>query len=164
MLHDATTLVESGPVAIRYPRGAARQVAESEVGSGLSARKVATGSGTCIIAIGKMLEVAEKAAEELAADGIEVTVWDARCCAPLDAQMIADAATHDRVITIEDGIRDGGIGMTIADQVHEITREVPVEVLGLPSKFIPQGKPDRILAQLGLDAEGIAAAVHRRLG
>ena len=74
--------------------------------------------------------------------------------------MIADAATHRLVVTCEDGIRDGGIGMTIADKVHEIAGDVQVEVLGLPAKFIPQGKPDRILAQLGLDAEGIAAAVR----
>ena len=71
---------------------------ESEVGSGLSARKVVTGSGTCIIAIGKMLETVEKAAEELAADGIDVTVWDARCCAPLDAQMIAGYAAARRLV------------------------------------------------------------------
>ena len=77
--------------------------------------------------------------------------------------MIADAATHRAVVTCEDGIRDGGIGMTIADQVHAITADVPVDVLGLPSRFIPQGKPDRILAQLGLDADGIAAAARRSI-
>ena len=77
--------------------------------------------------------------------------------------MIQDAATHRVVVTCEDGIRDGGIGMTIADQIHEIARDVHVDVLGLPGRFIPQGKPDRILAQLGLDSEGIAATVRRCL-
>jgi 1-deoxy-D-xylulose-5-phosphate synthase len=70
--------------------------------------------------------------------------------------MIADAATHRVVVTCEDGIRDGGIGMTIADRSTD-RPGVGVEVLGLPGRFIPQGKPDRILAQLGLDADGIAA-------
>ncbi len=161
MLHDATTLVESGPVAIRYPRGAARQVTEAEVGSGLSARKVVTGSGTCIIAVGKMLEVAEKAAGELAVDGIDVTVWDARCCAPLDAQMIADAATHSRVITIEDGIRDGGIGMSIGDAVCALRTDTQVTVLGLPTKFIPHDpKSTAILARFGLDVDNLVALVR----
>ncbi len=161
MLHDATTLVESGPVAIRYPRGAARQVTEAEVGSGLSARKVVTGSGTCIIAVGKMLEVAEKAAGELAVDGIDVTVWDARCCAPLDAQMIADAATHSRVITIEDGIRDGGIGMSIGDAVCTLRTDTQVTVLGLPTKFIPHDpKSTAILARFGLDVDNLVALVR----
>jgi 1-deoxy-D-xylulose-5-phosphate synthase len=161
MLHDATTLVESGPVAIRYPRGAARQVTESEVGSGLSARKVRSGSGSCIIAIGKMLEVAEKAADELAADGIDVTVWDARCCAPLDGEMIADAATHDRVITIEDGIRDGGIGMSIGDAVCTVRTDTELHVLGLPTKFIPHDpKSQAILARCGLDVDSVVALVR----
>jgi 1-deoxy-D-xylulose-5-phosphate synthase len=161
MLHDATTLVESGPVAIRYPRGAARQVTESEVGSGLAARKVRIGSGTCIIGIGKMLEVAEKAAEELAADGVEVTVWDARCCAPLDVEMIADAATHDRVITIEDGIRDGGIGMSIGDAVCTVRTDTELHVLGLPTKFIPHDpKSQAILARCGLDVDNVVALVR----
>ena len=66
-------------------------------------------------------------------------------------------------MTCEDGIRDGGIGMTIADQIHAIARDVHVDVLGLPSRFIPQGKPDRILAQFGLDSKGIAASVRRCL-
>ena len=65
---------------------------------------------------------------------------------------------------MEDGVRDGGIGMAIADQVHAITANVPVRVLGLPSKFIPQGSADRILARLGLDADGIAATARDALG
>ncbi|MGB0112054.1 MAG: 1-deoxy-D-xylulose-5-phosphate synthase [Ilumatobacteraceae bacterium] len=162
MLHDATTLVESGPVAIRYPRGAARQVSEHEVGSGLSARRVATGTDGCIIAIGRMLETAEKAAAELADDGIHVTVWDARCCAPLDPEMIADAATFDHVATIEDGIRDGGIGMSIADAVCAIDPSTEVDKLGLPTKFIPHDpKSNAILARFELDAEHLAAHFRR---
>jgi len=158
MLHDATTLADSGPVAIRYPRGAARQVSEHEVGSGITARRVATGTDGCIIAIGKMLETAEKAAADLAESGIHVTVWDARCCAPLDPEMIADAATFDHVVTIEDGIRDGGIGMSIADLVCALDPSTEVDKLGLPTKFIPHDpKSNAILARFGLDAEHLAS-------
>jgi 1-deoxy-D-xylulose-5-phosphate synthase len=161
MLHDAVALVDAGPIAIRYPRGAARQVSEAEVGSGLLARKVRSGSGTCIIAVGKMLETAEKAADVLAADGIDVTVWDARCCAPLDPAMIADAATHDRLVTIEDGIRDGGIGMSIGDAVCSLRTTTELHVLGLPTKFIPHDpKSAAILTRFGLDVDGVVAAVR----
>jgi len=114
----------------------------------------------CVLAIGKMVGPAEKAAEALRAGGLDVTLWDVRSCVPLDSRMITDAAAHRAVVTIEDGIRDGGIGMTIADQVHAIDASRPVEVLGIPTRFIPQGKPDRILAQFGLDAEGIASTVR----
>jgi 1-deoxy-D-xylulose-5-phosphate synthase len=164
MLHDALELANEGPVAIRYPNGTAPQVSEHDVGVGLHANRLQRGDGSvCILAIGKLVTFANQAGAILAAHGIEATVWDVRSCAPLDKDMIADAAAHRVVITCEDGIRDGGIGMTIADQVHAIACDVPVEVLGLPARFIPQGKPDRILAQLGLDADGIAAAARRRL-
>jgi len=161
MLHDAIGLADEGPVAIRWPRGAAHHVSEHEVGVGLGARKVSDGDGSvCIVAIGKMVIDAAKAAEALAAAGVKATVWDARSVAPLDPQMIADAARHQLVITVEDGVRDGGIGMTIADHVHAIAASVPVRVLGLPTTFIPQGSAERILAHFGLDADGIVAAAR----
>jgi len=164
MLHDALQLADSGPVVIRYPKGTARQVDELEVGSGLHARQLRNGQrgdrSVCILAIGKLVGAAEKAADTLAAEGVQVTVWDVRSCAPLDPAMIADAAAHAAVVTCEDGIRDGGIGMTIADQVHAIDANIPVEVLGVPTKFIPQGKADRILTSFGLDADGIATTVR----
>jgi len=164
MLHDAIALADEGPVAIRWPRGAAHHVTELEIGVGLHARQVRKGDGSvCIVAIGKMVIDAAKAAEAMAASGLQATVWDARSVAPLDPEMIADAARHQVVVTVEDGVRDGGIGMTIADQVHAIASNVQVRVLGLPSKFMPQGSADRILAQLGLNADGIAAAARQAL-
>lgn len=163
MLHEAMSLADDGPVVIRYPRGPARQVGEHDVGVGLLARKIRSGDGSvCVLAIGKMVAAADKAAETLAAEGCNISVWDVRCCQPLDPALIANAAAHDFVVTIEDGIREGGIGMTIADQVHAIDSSVPVEVLGIPTKFIPQAKAERILAQFGLDAEGIAATIRSR--
>ena len=163
MLHDAISLANDGPVTIRYARGSAHQVGEHEVGNGLLARRIRQGDGSvCILAIGKMVAAAEKAAEELASEGRNVTVFDVRCCAPLDPAMILEASRHRFVVTIEDGIRDGGIGMTIADQVHAINASVPVEVLGIPTKFIPQAKAERILATLGLDATGVAATIRAR--
>ena len=155
MLHDAMSLADTGPVAIRYPRGAARQVSEHEVGSGLSARLVrrSESASTCVIAIGRMLETAERAADTLAERGIEVTVWDARSCAPLDPAMIADAARHARVFTIEDGVRAGGIGMSVADEVCAVESATDVHVLGLPTKFLPHDpKSANIHARFGLDA------------
>ena len=118
----------------------------------------------CILAIGKLVEAAQKAADALAADGVAATVWDVRCCAPLDTAMLADAARHRVVVTCEDGIREGGIGMAIEDAIGHIDPAVPIEVLGLPNRFLPHdGRPERILAQLGLDADGIQAAARRFL-
>jgi 1-deoxy-D-xylulose-5-phosphate synthase len=112
-----------------------------------------------------MVGAAERAAEALAATGQPITVWDVRSCVPADDAMIRDAANHSRVITIEDGIRDGGIGSLLADA---ITTLVPsngptIRVLGLPTKFIPHAKPDAILAKFELDAAGIERTVRAML-
>jgi len=169
MLHDAISLADEGPVAIRWPRGAAHHSAELEVGTGLLARRVLEGDGSvAILAVGKLLIDAQRAAERLAAQGVAATVWDVRSCAPLDPAMILDAARHGAVVTVEDGIREGGIGMSIADRVHEAAKAAGapgprVEVRGIPDRFIPQGPADRILAQLGLDADGIVAAARSLL-
>jgi 1-deoxy-D-xylulose-5-phosphate synthase len=165
MLHDAIHLADDGPVAIRYPRGQAPQVAEHEIGVGLRARLVRPAAGpledaVALLAIGKTLAAATKAAEKLAADGIDATVWDVRCCAPLDDEMLEAARACRRVVTIEDGVRDGGIGMHIADRVHAHS-DTPVTVLGLPTVFIPHhAQPEHLLARFGLDAESIAAAAR----
>jgi 1-deoxy-D-xylulose-5-phosphate synthase len=161
MLSDATSLSDDGPVAIRYPRGSARLVDEHEVGSGLSARRARSGDGSvCVLAVGRMLELALRAADELASEGIDATVWDVRSCAPLDPDMISDAAGHRSVVTVEDGIRDGGIGMAMFDRISALAPGVPVEIVGVPARFIPHGEPKQIMAQLGLDAAGIADAVR----
>jgi 1-deoxy-D-xylulose-5-phosphate synthase len=160
MLDDAATLADSGPVVIRYPRGSARQVDEAEVGSGLDARLARRGEHVCILAVGRMLEFSLRAADELADDGIEATVWDARSCTPLDPAMVADAAAHSHVITVEDGIREGGIGMRMVDEIGEIDPTVPVQVLGVPTRFMAHGEPRQIIARLGLDGPGIARAAR----
>jgi 1-deoxy-D-xylulose-5-phosphate synthase len=159
MLSDALD-IESGPVAIRYPKTPAPSVDESDVGSGLRGRRVRTGGDVCILAVGKMLEAATEAAEQLAADGVEATVWDVRCVAPLDPEMLEDAAGHPLVVTIEDGIRDGGVGGTVRDRLHAMSGSPPVEVLGVPIEYIPHGNAAEILAGFGLDADGIVSTVR----
>ena len=157
MLHDALDLC-TGPATIRWSKTAAPSVPDDEVGSGLSARKVRGGRDVCILALGKMLGAANDAAEALAIDGIEATVWDIRVV-PLDPAMLADAAEHPVVLTAEDGVREGGVGAMIADAVSRLgAGHAPaVRVLGTPIAFIPHGKPDAILAELGLDAAGLEA-------
>jgi 1-deoxy-D-xylulose-5-phosphate synthase len=158
MLHDALDLCD-GPAAIRWPKTAAPSVTGDQVGRGLRGRKVREGRDICILAVGKLLAAAVEAADALAAEGVEATVWDVRVV-PLDPEMIADAAAHPVVLTAEDGIREGGVGAMAADAV---SRLVPhgtpprVRVLGTPIAYIPQAKPDVILAEVGLDGAGLAA-------
>jgi 1-deoxy-D-xylulose-5-phosphate synthase len=162
MLEEALSL--PGPSAIRFPKTPARQARDDAVGSGLTARCVRRGDGSvCLLAVGKMVEVAEEAAGKLATEGTDVTVWDVRVVSPPDTDMLADAAGHGLVVTLEDGIRVGGAGTFLVDAMRglaDVDRPLPpVRILGVPPRYIPQGKPDGILSDLGLDGPGVAATV-----
>jgi 1-deoxy-D-xylulose-5-phosphate synthase len=165
MLTDAVAL--PGPAVVRFPKGAAREVPVDQVGTGLHARKVRSGDHVCILAVGKLVEAAEDAAVELAAVGIEAAVWDVRVVKPLDIEMLRAAATAPLVVTVEDGVRVGGAGSAITEAIaalEESRVSPPVLTLGTPDAFIPQAKPGRIHAELGLDGHGIAASVRTALG
>ncbi|MDE0613166.1 MAG: 1-deoxy-D-xylulose-5-phosphate synthase [bacterium] len=165
MLHDALEIT-TGPVAMRWSKTAAPSVPEDEVGHGLKGRKVKEGSDVCLLAVGKMLANAQEAAELLEADGISTTVWDVRCVKPLDEDMLAHAAGHRVVVTMEDGWREGGAGSCVAERLLLAERGGPVptiRVLGVPNEYIPQGVPDQILADCGLDPAGIAETARQAL-
>jgi 1-deoxy-D-xylulose-5-phosphate synthase len=162
MLHDALELCTDGPAVIRWPKTMPPDDdGTEEVGSGLMARKVRSGSDVCLLAVGKMLGAARSAAEVLAAEGIDATVWDVRVAKPLDPEMLADAAGHPAVVTVEDGYREGGIGSAIAGLLSVRGADTPrLAVLGVPVQYIPHGKPDDILASFGLDGAGVASAAR----
>jgi 1-deoxy-D-xylulose-5-phosphate synthase len=166
MLTDALAIT-TGPSAIRFPKTTARTVPPDEVGAGLAARRAREGDGEVVLlAVGKMLAAALEAADILAADGVSPTVWDVRVCKPLDRAMLVDAARHGLVVTVEDGIASGGVGAAIAEGIADLTEgrnSPPVLVLGTPVEYLPHGKPDRILSELGLDGPGVAASTIKAL-
>jgi 1-deoxy-D-xylulose-5-phosphate synthase len=167
MLRDALAITD-GPVAIRFPRGSAPQVTVEDIGEGLAGRQVRTGESVCLLAVGKLLTAANHAADILEAEGVSTTVWDVRCVKPLDPDMLRDAARHPVVVTVEDGFADGGAGAAMAAAItqHALAdgrRPPPVSVLGIPSTYLAQGKPDQILADLGLDAASLAVSARSAL-
>jgi 1-deoxy-D-xylulose-5-phosphate synthase len=157
----------TGPCVIRFPKTPARHVPPDQVGTGLEARLCRAGDGSvCLLGVGKLLAACEDAAEELAAEGVDATVWDVRCVSPADPAMVADAARHRLVVTAEDGVRVGGAGTWLAEAVrvaaeHAGALPPPVVSLGVPRTYLAQGRADDILAELGLDGPGIAASVRR---
>jgi 1-deoxy-D-xylulose-5-phosphate synthase len=165
MLRTALSL--EGPSMIRFPKTAPRHVAPDEVGEGLAAHRLRRGDGSvCLLGVGKMVGPCLAAADELAREGVDATVWDARVICPPDAAMLADAARHQLVVTAEDGMRHGGAGAFLVDamaaQVESDALAMPaIRVLGIPRQFLAQGKADDILASLGLDGAGIAESVRR---
>src|SRR3546814_17366810 len=105
-----------------------------------------------------MLAAARDAAETLSAEGIEATVWDVRVV-PLDPAMIADAAEHPIVITIEYGILEGGVGSMAADAIAEHVTDAPpprVRGLGISKEHPHHANADAKLQHDGLDTDAQA--------
>ena len=135
-----------GPGRHPLARAARRATcASTRSASGLHARQVTQGDGS-VCHPGRRQDGRRRAEGRRGAGRRRASTPRCGTCARAPRSiptMIADAAAHGAVITAEDGIRDGGIGMTIADQVHAIDPTVPVHVLGIPSKFLPQGSAEQ---------------------
>lgn len=162
MLRTALSITD-GPVALRWPKGAAPR--SEEVGTGLAARRLRAGTDVCLIGVGPMVWRAAEAAELLAAQGISASVWDPRAVRPIDPKLLADAARHRLVVTIEDGVREGGFGTAVQDAVSRLDRATTpprVHVVGVPVAFHTHcASPSELHTDFGLDANGIAASTYK---
>ena len=154
---------QSHPVAVRYPRGAGTGVAlESGLrslpfGKGEIRRE---GRGIAILAFGTLLYPALQAAEKLGC-----TVVNMRWAKPLDVELLLQvAATHDALVTLEEGAIMGGAGSAVTEALHAAGIAKPVLQLGLGDEFIEHGDPAKLLALQGLDAAGIESAIGIRFG
>ena len=150
-----------GPAAVRYPRGAgigkATESALTELVIG-KADLLRQGSKVAILAFGSMVHPALKAAENL-----DATVVNMRFVKPLDIDMVKDIASrHEHIVTIEEGCTMGGAGSAVAEALAELGLAKPVLMLGLPDKFVDHGDPALLLAQCGLNAEGIELSIRKR--
>lgn len=162
MLHEAVAL--EGPVALRFPKGAT--VSRDGTGEGLRARQVRQGADVAIASVGDRLTASLEAADALAEAGVAAAVWDVRCVRPLDPGLLAALADAPVVVTVENGVVSGGAGAYVADRLVErtgIRHAPPILRLGVPDGYIPHGKADHILGELGLDGAGIAAAIRKVL-
>jgi 1-deoxy-D-xylulose-5-phosphate synthase len=161
---------DSGPIAMRYPRGDGVGVEMPERGIALEigkGRVLREGSRIAILSLGTRLAEALKAAEDLAARGLSTTVADARFAKPLDRDLVLRLAeTHELLITIEEGAI-GGFGSHVLALLAEngaLDRGLKVRTMMLPDVFLDHDKPDRLYARAGLDAKAIIAKALEALG
>lgn len=163
-LHTALAL--PGPVTLRYPRGEAEGVPMPDdpllMKPGVS-RLVREGEDVAILAFGRMVHYALQAAEALQGQGVSARVVDMRWVKPLDEKAIAQAAETKLIVTVEDGVLVGGAGEGVVESLIAQNLNAPVLNLGLPDKFVGQGKVDQLFADLGIDGTGIALAIKNRL-
>ncbi len=162
-------LHDSGPIAVRYPRGNGTGVAlpdvpqQLEIGKG---RIVRTGHKVAILSLGTRLGEALKAADALDAKGLSTTVADLRFAKPLDQDLIRKLlTTHEVAITIEENAV-GGLGahvLTYASDTGLIDAGLKLRTLRLPDIFQDHEKPEIQYAQAGLDADAIIDSVLKAL-
>ena len=151
-----------GPAAVRYPRGTGpnAQISVSldavPLGKGIVRRE---GHGVALLVFGVQLVAALEAAEQL-----DATVVDMRFVKPLDEALIKRlAGDHKLFVTIEENAVMGGAGSAVGEFLAAAQLDVPLLQLGLPDSYIEHGQPAQMLAECGLNADGILQAVQQRL-
>ena len=171
LVHMTYTAAEhdSGPIAVRYPRGNGTGVALPEVPQLLEIGKgriVREGKTVAILSLGTRLAEALKAADTLEAKGLSTTVADLRFAKPLDEALIRKLlTTHEVALTIEEN-SIGGLGahvLTMASDQGLIDAGLKLRTLRLPDTFQDQDKPELQYAQAGLDADAIVETVLKAL-
>jgi len=171
LAHMVKTMQEhdTGPIAVRYPRGNGIGVPLPEVPQALEIGKgriVREGKKVAILSLGTRLAEALKAADRLDAQGLSTTVADLRFAKPLDEELIRRLlATHEVAVTIEEAAV-GGFGahvLTLASDTGLIDAGLKLRTMRLPDRFQDQDKPEKQYAEAGLDADGIVAMVLKAL-
>lgn len=153
----------NGPASVRYPRGAGcgAQVTPSldtvDIGKGRILRQ---GRRVAILGFGTLVQAALEAANVL-----DATVADMRFVKPLDCGLVDQlAATHDAIVTLEEGAIMGGAGSAVLEHLASRGVQIPVLQLGLPDEFIDHGDQVGLLQQQGFDCHGIVDSIRHRFG
>lgn len=163
MLEYALTL--QGPSMIRFPKTPGPERLWIPTSKEMQPRCLVGGTEVALVAVGKMVVPAIHAAEVLAESGVSVSVWDPRILTSFSEAFLRELALHRIVMSIEDGFVPGGYGTHLRYHLETVDGwdSARFRELGIPVRYIAQGKADDILASVGLDAEGIASSVTKSL-
>lgn len=154
-------LPDMGPFVIRYPRGRGRltewhcPLEKVEVGT---ARKLKSGKDLAVLTIGPIGNLAADAIEmaEKELNGMQIAHYDMRFLKPIDEKTLHEIAkTFDKIITLENGARKGGLGSAVLEFMADNGYTPKVKVLGLPDEFVEHGSVPELLRLTGLDTESI---------
>jgi len=153
--------VEDSPTVIRFPKGVAPvEIKElRRLPDGVDVLVEAPAKDVLIVAVGAMATVAIKVAELLAAHGIGATVIDPRWVVPVRQSVLDLAKDHRLVVTLEDGVRVGGIGTRIRQDLRAAQIDTALNELGLPDEFLEHASRNEILDRVGLKAQDIAQEI-----
>jgi 1-deoxy-D-xylulose-5-phosphate synthase len=154
-------VVDDGPTVVRFSKGSigTEYDAVRRTDDGVDVLREAPHKDVLIVTVGPMAKIGLQVAERLAAQGIGATVVDPRWVVPVPESVIELAADHRLVVTIEDGVRVGGIGTRIRQDLRAASVDTAVTELGLPDQFLDHGSRDFILESIGLTPQNIARDV-----
>ncbi len=152
--------VDDGPTVVRFPTGAvaADLPAVRRVGP-VDVLAESTRTDVLLVAVGAFGQLGVDVAARVAEQGYGVTVVDPRWVRPIPAELVEMAAEHRLVVTVEDGVRAGGVGDALAQAMRDAGVRVPLRDLGVPADWHPHGSRAQILADLGLTAQDVARDV-----
>ncbi len=154
-------VVEDAPTVVRFSKGSVGTEFDAvrRTPDGVDVLREAPHKDVLIVTVGPMAKIGLQVAERLAAQGIGATVIDPRWVVPVPESVITFAAEHRLVITIEDGVRVGGIGTRIRQDMRAAGVDTAVNELGLPDEFLEHGSRDYLLEKVGLTPQAIARDV-----
>ncbi|MEV7226285.1 1-deoxy-D-xylulose-5-phosphate synthase [Polymorphospora sp. NPDC051019] len=152
--------VDDGPTILRFPTGsvAADLPAVRRVGP-VDVLAEAERKDVLLVAVGAFGQLGTQVAARVAEHGYGVTVVDPRWVRPVPAELVTLAAGHRLVVTVEDGVRNGGVGDALAKELRDADVRVPLRDLGVPAQWHPHGTRAQILADIGLTAQDVARQV-----
>jgi 1-deoxy-D-xylulose-5-phosphate synthase len=150
--------VDDAPTVLRFPKGNVQAdiPAVRRLEDGVDVLRESDSKDVLLVTVGPMADLGLKVAERLAAQGIGATVVDPRWVVPVPRSILSLAADHRIVVTIEDGIRVGGIGTRVRQDLREAGIDTAVDELGLPDAFIDHATRTEILDEAGLTPQKIA--------
>lgn len=150
--------IDDGPTVLRYSKGSVGSELDAtrRTTDGVDVLREAAHRDVLIVTVGPMAKLGLQVAERLAAQGIGATVVDPRWVIPVPTSVIDLARDYRLVVTIEDGIRVGGIGTRIRQELRAAGVDTAVDELGLPDQFLDHGERGEILAEVGLSDQQIA--------
>jgi 1-deoxy-D-xylulose-5-phosphate synthase len=153
--------IDDRPTVLRFPKGAAPQEIPTlkRLTDGVDVLAEAPSKDVLLVAVGAMATVALKVAELLSAHGIGATVIDPRWVVPVRPSVIELAKNHRLVVTLEDGVRVGGIGTRIRQDLRAAQVDTALNELGLPDEFLEHASRSEILERVGLTAQNIAQEI-----
>ncbi|QGU04772.1 1-deoxy-D-xylulose-5-phosphate synthase [Corynebacterium comes] len=157
--------VSTGPTVVRYPKGALPQERQElmRLEDGVDILHYSDTDSSLldvlIVAVGSFASLALSVAPRLEELGLNLTVVDPRWIAPVQASLIGLADDHDLVVVLEDGVIRGGVGSLISEALSAAEVDTPVRRLGFPSVFPLHSTRSELLAEVGLDADGVVDSI-----